>query len=54
MIGAGGEIGGTTAMVEWHDPAEQPDVKQSDFGIVLGPVVVTPDEIGRRRRSPAG
>ena len=44
VIGAGGEIGGTTAMVEWHDPAEQPDVKRSDFGIVLGPVVVTPDE----------
>jgi hypothetical protein len=44
LIGAGGEIGGTTAMVEWHDPAEQPAVKQSDFGIVLGPVVVTPDE----------
>jgi hypothetical protein len=46
VIGAGGEIGGTTAMVEWHDPAEQLDVKRSDFGIVLGPVVVTPDETG--------
>jgi hypothetical protein len=45
VIGAGGEIGGTTAMVEWHDPAEQPQVKQSDFGLVLGPVVVTPDDI---------
>ena len=45
MIGADGEIGGTTALVEWHDPGEQPDVKQSDFGIVLGPVVVTPDEL---------
>jgi hypothetical protein len=45
VIGAAGEIGGTTAMVEWHDPAEQPGVKQSDFGIVIGPVVVTPDEI---------
>ncbi len=44
VIGADGEIGGTTAMVEWHDPAEEPGVKQSDFGIVLGPVVVTPDE----------
>ena len=44
VIGADGEIGGTTAMVEWRDPAEQPGVKQSDFGIVLGPVVVTPDE----------
>ncbi len=46
VIGADGEIGGTTAMVEWRDPAEQPGVKQSDFGIVLGPVVVTPDETG--------
>jgi len=45
VIGAGGEIGGTTALLEWQDPAEEPDVKQSDFGIVLGPVVVTPDEI---------
>src|SRR6476646_1702697 len=47
VIGAGGEIGGTTAMVEWYDPVEQLDVKRSDFGIVLGPVVVTPDETGR-------
>jgi hypothetical protein len=46
VIGAGGEIGGTTAMLEWRDPAEQLDVKQTDFGIVLGPVVVTPDETG--------
>jgi hypothetical protein len=44
VIGAGGEIGGTTALLEWHDPAEQLVVKQSDFGLVLGPVVVTPDE----------
>ena len=44
VIGAGGEIGGTTALLEWHDPAEQLDVKRSDFGLVLGPVVVTPDE----------
>ena len=45
VIGAGGEIGGYSAMLEWNDPAEQPLVKQSDFGIVLGPVVVTPDEL---------
>ena len=44
VIGAEGAIGGTTAMLEWQDPAEEPSVKQSDFGIVLGPVVVTPDE----------
>jgi 2-keto-4-pentenoate hydratase/2-oxohepta-3-ene-1,7-dioic acid hydratase in catechol pathway len=31
-------------MVEWYDPAEALDVKRSDFGIVLGPVVVTPEE----------
>jgi hypothetical protein len=45
VIGAGGEIGGYSAMLEWQDPAEQPLVKQSDFGLVLGPTVVTPDEI---------
>ena len=45
VVGAGGEIGGTTALLEWQDRAEEPDVKQSDFGIVLGPVVVTADEI---------
>ncbi len=45
VIGAGGEVGGTTAMLEWHDPAEAPEVKQSDFGLVLGPTVVTPDEL---------
>ena len=45
VIGAGREIGGTTAMLEWQDPAEQPAAKQSDFGIVLGPTVVTPDEL---------
>src|SRR6476619_6589464 len=43
VIGAGGEIGGTTALLEWHDPAEPLDVKRSDFGLVLGPVVVTAD-----------
>lgn len=45
VIGANGEIGGTTALLEWQDLSEQPEVKQSDFGIVLGPVVVTPDEL---------
>jgi fumarylacetoacetate (FAA) hydrolase len=45
IIGAGGAIGGTTALLEWQDPAEQPVAKQSDFGIVLGPTVVTPDEL---------
>lgn len=45
VIGAGGAIGGFSALLEWQDAAEQPAAKQSDFGIVLGPAVVTPDEI---------
>ncbi|MEO5632562.1 fumarylacetoacetate hydrolase family protein [Gaiella sp.] len=45
VIGANGEIGGFSALLEWQDPAEHPAVKQSDFGLVLGPVVVTPDEV---------
>ena len=44
VIGADGAIGGFSALLEWQDPAELPIVKQSDFGIVLGPTVVTPDE----------
>jgi hypothetical protein len=44
VIGANGAIGGFSALLEWRDGTEQPEVKQSDFGIVLGPVVVTPDE----------
>src|SRR3954451_4688543 len=44
VIGAEGEIGGTTAMLGGRDPAEEPGVKQWDFVIVLGPLVVTPDE----------
>lgn len=45
VIGAEGEIGGFSALLEWQDPAELPAVKQSDFGLVLGPAVVTPDEV---------
>lgn len=45
IIGANGTIGGYSGLLEWDDPAEQPAAKQSDFGIVLGPAVVTPDEI---------
>jgi hypothetical protein len=45
VIGAEGAIGGFSALLEWQDPSESPTVKQSDFGLVLGPVVVTPDEI---------
>ncbi len=45
VIGAGGEIGGFSALVEWQDASEQPTAKQTDFGIVLGPTVVTPDAV---------
>jgi hypothetical protein len=45
VIGARGAIGGYSGLVEWQDPSERPAVKESDFGIVLGPVVVTPDEV---------
>jgi hypothetical protein len=45
VIGAHGVIGGFSALLEWQDPAELPPAKQSDFGLVLGPVVVTPDEV---------
>ena len=45
VIGAKGEIGGTTALLEWEDPSQEPEVKRSDFGLVLGPLVVTPDEL---------
>ena len=45
VIGANREIGGTTALLEWEDPTEEPEVKRSDFGLVLGPLVVTPDEL---------
>ena len=45
VIGAEGEIGGFSALLEWQDPSELPPVKQTDFGLVLGPVVVTPDEL---------
>jgi len=45
VVGAEGEIGGFSALLEWQDPTELPPVKQFDFGLVLGPVVVTPDEV---------
>ncbi len=46
VIGAGGAVGGWSALLEWEDPAEAPAVKRADFGLVLGPTVVTPDEAG--------
>jgi hypothetical protein len=48
VVGAGGAIGGFTACLEWRAP-ELPSPKDADFGLVTGPVVVTPDEL-----TPAG
>jgi hypothetical protein len=44
VIGALEQIGGFTAMNDWHAP-ELPGTKGWDFAISLGPVVVTPDEL---------
>jgi hypothetical protein len=43
VIGALEQIGGFTAMNDWHAP-ELPGTKGWDFATSLGPVVVTPDE----------
>ena len=43
IIGAGGAIGGFTPLVEWVAPQLQ-GAKQRDFALMLGPVVMTPDE----------
>jgi hypothetical protein len=48
IIGALEQIGGFTAMNDWHAP-ELSGAKASDFATSLGPVVVTPDE-----HTPAG
>lgn len=45
VIGADGAIGGFSSLLEWRDPSRRPPVKQVDFGLVLGPTVVTPDEL---------
>jgi hypothetical protein len=45
VIGAAGAIGGWSALLEWQDTSARPPVKQSDFGLVLGPTVVTPDDV---------
>jgi fumarylacetoacetate (FAA) hydrolase len=45
VIGAAGAVGGFSGLLEWQDPSAQPLAKQSDFGLVLGPTVVTPDEL---------
>lgn len=43
VIGADGAIGGFTALAEWRAPWLRPP-KDRDFGLGLGPVVVTTDE----------
>ena len=44
MIGAEGRIGGYTLLAEWRSPQGSPP-KDPDFALVLGPIVVTPDEL---------
>jgi hypothetical protein len=43
IIGAHGEIGGFTPLVEWVAPRLS-GAKQRDFALTLGPIVTTPDE----------
>ena len=43
IVGARGEIGGFTPLVEWVAPGLH-GAKQRDFALTLGPVVTTPDE----------
>ena len=45
MIGADAQIGGFTIMNDWYAPDLEPS-KHRDFATSLGPVVVTPDELG--------
>jgi hypothetical protein len=42
VVGAEGAIAGFTALLEWVAP-ELPEAKRADFGLVLGPTVVTLD-----------
>jgi hypothetical protein len=44
VIGAEGEIGGFTFLSEWIAP-QLPGAKARDFALVLGPAIVTPDEL---------
>jgi 2-keto-4-pentenoate hydratase/2-oxohepta-3-ene-1,7-dioic acid hydratase in catechol pathway len=45
VIGADGVVGGFTLLNDWHAPLLR-GAKAHDFAISLGPLVVTPDEIG--------
>jgi 2-keto-4-pentenoate hydratase/2-oxohepta-3-ene-1,7-dioic acid hydratase in catechol pathway len=44
VIGAEQQIGGFTFLTEWIAP-QLPGMKARDFALVLGPTVVTPDEL---------
>jgi hypothetical protein len=44
IVGDEGELGGYTGLAEWRKPG-QPVPKDRDFALVLGPVVVTSDEL---------
>lgn len=43
VVGAGEAIGGFSALLEWVSDAPPP--KDSDFAVLVGPLVVTPDEL---------
>jgi Fumarylacetoacetate (FAA) hydrolase family len=45
VVGAEGELAGFTLLAEWRDRRLAPP-KDRDFALGLGPVVVTPDELG--------
>lgn len=45
VVGANEQIGGFTLLAEWQALASTPP-KDRDFSLVLGPVLVTPDELG--------
>lgn len=45
LVGAEGAIAGYTLLAEWRAPALAPP-KDRDFALGLGPLVVTPDELG--------
>jgi Fumarylacetoacetate (FAA) hydrolase family len=44
VTGADGTLAGYTLLAEWRDPALEPP-KDRDFAFVVGPFVVTPDEL---------
>jgi hypothetical protein len=51
IVGAGGEVGAATLLVEWTAPALT-GAKRHDFALSLGPVALTPDEVPDRDWEP--